>query len=456
MSMRLRLIVSIGLALLATLAFGAALTFWHAGYKVQTEVQAAIAVGARVAQNAVDDSEQQGENRRQRVERLIAEFDDDRHLRAFLVDRDNQTLLASSPDVPEEPAPAWFHRLLGGQPIRREVALPPEFGNYGSVVLVTDPSNELAEAWSDTGLALAELAIFCSLALGVVYWTLAVALRPLRGLSAAFARVGSGDYDARVPEQGAAEFVRIGREFNQMAHRLMTMKLQNDRLNGQLQTVQEEERAALARELHDEIGPFLFAVSLDASTIQQIARNDPSFQHALAPRLDAIRDAIAHMQKHLRVILGRLKPAVLLDLGLTHAIDNTIDFWRTRYPNVIFDVRLCHEAFGERLEEAIYWIVREGVSNALRHGSPDRIEVDVHLQADTSVMITVADDGRGMSEPGAVGFGISGMQERAALLGGTLAVHNRRDGNGVIVAAELPLDDSSRVRTVPLEKAIPA
>ena len=68
MSLRLRLIISIGLALLASLTLGAALTVWHAGHKVQTEVRAAIAVGARVAQNAIDDSVRRGSNRRQRGE----------------------------------------------------------------------------------------------------------------------------------------------------------------------------------------------------------------------------------------------------------------------------------------------------------------------------------------------------------------------------------------------------
>jgi two-component system sensor histidine kinase UhpB len=457
MGMRLRLIISMGLALLATLGLGAALTFWHAAYKVQTEVQAAIAVGAQVAQSAVDDSVQPGANRRQRVERLVKEFDGDRHLRAFLTDRDDQIVLASNPDPPKEAVPAWFNRLLGGRPNRVQVALPPDFGDYGSVVLVTDASNELEEAWSDIGLALAELAIFCSLALGVVYWTLAEALRPLRGLSVAFASVGRGDYSARVAEEGAAEFVRIAREFNQMAVRLSTMRLQNDRLNVQLQTVQEEERATLARELHDEIGPFLFAVGLDVSTMHQIARSEPGLQRALSPRLDAIRDAVVHTQKHLKSILGRLKPMVLLDLGLNHAIDNTIDFWRGRYPEVVFDLMLCEEPFGEQLDEAIYWIVREAVSNALRHGGPSRVAVDIRLHGAASVSVTVTDDGRGMKVPRLdAGFGISGMNERAALLGGTLSIRNRTDGNGVVVVADLPLRGSGASSAPPSKLAVPA
>ncbi len=444
MSLRLQLIVSIGVALLASLALGAALTFWHAGYKVQTEVQAAIAVGARVAQSAVDDSEQQAANRRERVTQLITEFDGDRHVRAYLLDRDNLVLLASTPEPPKDAAPAWFQTLVGGEPQKVELGLPVEFGNYGSVVLSTDASNELAEAWDDTGLALAVLVTFCVLVLAVIYWTLAKVLRPLQDLSAAFGRVGRGDYGSSVPEGGPVELARIGREFNQMVEQLAAMRRQNSRLNEQLHNVQEEERAGLARELHDEIGPFLFAVGLDVSSIHQIAQSDRPLQRALAPRLEAIRDAVAHMQKHLKVILGRLRPIALFDLGLPHAIDNIVDFWRARYPNVTFDVRICREGLGERLEEAVYQIVRESLSNALRHGHPSRIGIEIQAADDNTIGINVVDDGGGKPPTGsAIGFGITGMQERAALLGGTLTVGDRVDAKGVIVSAKLPLDGSA-------------
>jgi two-component system sensor histidine kinase UhpB len=449
--------LSIGIALLASLILGGALTFWYAGHKVQTEVRAAIAVGAHVARNALDDSLRPGTNRRQRVEQLIAAFDGDRHLRAQLVDRDGRVLLASKPDPPKDVVPVWFQRLLGGESMLVRVKLPTELGDYASVVLVTDPGNELAEAWSETGLALTVLATFCTLVLGVVYWTLARGLRPLQNLSVAFAQVGRGDYSSSVAESGPVEFARIGREFNQMVTRLSTMKLENDHLNEQLRNVQEEERAGLARELHDEIGPFLFAVGLDVSTMHQFAGNDPRLQLELEPRLNAIRDAVAHMQKHLKLILGRLRPMVLLDLGLAHAVDNLIDFWKARYPYIVFDVHVCGEGLGERLEEAIFRIVREALSNALRHGHPSRIQVHVRLETNDMIAIRVVDDGGGMAPTGsAIGFGITGMQERAALLGGTLTVHKRIDGNGVIVAAELPFDRSAECRTAPVKEAISA
>ena len=141
-------------------------------------------------------------------------------------------------------------------------------------MLKTDSANELAEKWGDISLAMAVLVLFCTFVLGLVYWTLATGLRPLHALNAAFDRVGRGDYGPRAPESGAAELAHLARQFNQMVMRLTAMQLQNTHLNEQLAKVQEEERAELARELHDEIGPFLFAVGLDIATIHQTVRTN--------------------------------------------------------------------------------------------------------------------------------------------------------------------------------------
>ena len=226
--------------------------------------------------------------------------------------------------------------------------------------------------------------------------------------------------------------------------RLTAMQLQNTRLNEQLAKVQEEERAELARELHDEIGPFLFAVALDIATIHQTVSRNGDVSAQLEPRLEFVRAALAHMQKHIKIILGRLRPTAVLDLGLAQAMDNLIDFWRTREPNVVFDLKVIPESFGDLLDEGIYRIAREGLSNALRHGHPTRIDINVRSATKDTVEVEIIDDGGGMkSSNGAVGFGVTGMQERAALLGGTISVQDRSDRKGVIVSARFPCQNLS-------------
>ena len=130
---------------------------------------------------------------------------------------------------------------------------------------------------------------------------------------------------------------------------------------------------------------------------------------------------------------------VLLDLGLAHAVESLVDFWKVRHPHITFGVDIGQESFGKVLDDAIYRIVREALSNALRHGTPDRIRIAVLEQSENIVAVEIADDGGGLesAEPIA-GFGITGMQERVALLGGTLVVGNQPGGGGVIVTARFP------------------
>jgi two-component system, NarL family, sensor histidine kinase UhpB len=453
MSLQHRLILSIGLALLATLAFGSALAFWHAARQVQTEIHAAIAVGEHVVKNAIDDAKR--DNGLRNPERLIAEFNGNRHLRATLIDENGHVLLASTPEPADDRVPGWFKQYLGGVPEQVKVELPSASADHDTILLTSDASNELAEAWGDIGLSLVVLATFSSLVLGLVYWTVKRGLRPLKELNSAFVQIGTGDYTARVAEAGATEFVQLAESFNQMVMQLSTMKVQNDRLNEQLANVQEEERADIARELHDEIGPFLFAVSLDVSAMQRVAKGGTVTE--LASRIDAVRDAVTHMQRHLRSILGRLRPAVLLDFGLAHAVENLVDFWKVRHPHIDFDVRVCQESLGKVLDEAIYRILREGLSNALRHGRPRKVAIEVRQESENTIVAEIVDDGGGLNAlTHMAGFGITGMQDRAASVGGTLTVGNRTGGGGVIVTARFPCEMADHVATDDVVEELPA
>lgn len=457
MSLRLRLVISIGLGLLVSVLFGGIFALWDAARQVETELTSAMAVGEHITQTAVGESNSDTDQY-QRLERLIREFDGNRHLRAVLLDRAGRPVIASKLVSTDTGVPEWFARLLARSTKTVQVNLPSAFQDYQAIVLTTDSANELAEKWGDIGLALGVLMTFSIFVLALVYWTLAKGLRPLQALNVAFDRVGRGDYSPRVPETGTTELALLAREFNRMASRLSAMQVQNARLNQQLTNVQEEDRAELARELHDEIGPFLFSVGLDISAIHRTVNKNADMAVQLVPRLEAIRVSISHMQKHLKIILGRLRPTVLLDLGLEQAMDNLIDFWRQRHPGVVFDLKMTPESFGERLDEGIYRIVREGLNNALRHGRPGEICINIQLHADDVVAVDVLDDGGGMTttNSGAVGFGIVGMQERASMLGGTVSVRNRTDAKGVCVSARLPRPCPNEVPLGEVKSAVTA
>jgi two-component system, NarL family, sensor histidine kinase UhpB len=434
-SLRLRLIVSIAVVLIVILALGSGLVYWHAEQEVQVELGAAIDVGAHTVHNAVDDVEEAAHPLRH-LELLVADFDGDRHLRASLISSDDRVIYRSTPQPPSDPAPDWFYRLLAARTVSSRIELPAPFASFGTILLQADSRNEISEVWGDVTLTLSILGIFCGLNAVLVYWVTGRALRPLDAISAAFDGIGTGDYGLRVKEHGPRELAQLCRGFNLMAERLAEIQNRQHRLEHQLAAVQEEERAELARDLHDEIGPLLFAVSVDLSILQQ---DDTVSGTPIAARIESVRDSIGLVYKEVKAILGRLRPATLVDLGLAQAAEGLVSFWQTRYPAVAFDLQVPVEGFGMKIDNAIYHIIQESLSNALRHGKPTRIAISVRVEKD-EVLTTISDNGIGLKPKGhgTPGFGLIGMQERVKVLGGTLNVSNSSVGAGVVVSARLP------------------
>lgn len=437
MPLRARLIVLVGLVLLASLGGGAMLVAWHAARSVQIELRAALDVGAQSVRNAFDDMAD-SQDRAADLRHLIATFDGNRHVRATLLDDKDQLVAASRLLSPSQAIPRWFRRVIGGSPHIVRLGVPQ---SAASVVLQTDSTNEVGEVWGESRDSVLVLTGFALLSAVLISAAVGRALRPLETLSLAFARIGKGDFDGKVPERGPPELARLAQGFNLMTQRLATVAAQNQRLNERLLTLQAEERADLARDLHDEIGPLLFAVDMTAATIERLA--DANRAADIRGQVRSIHDAVGRMQRHVRAILERLRP--LRTAGIKTAIDRLIAFWRNRRPEIDFVVTISIEEdqAGDDVKETIYRVVQEAVSNAIRHGNPARIEIIVARDAEEGIRVEVSDDGAGMpadraSESVSSRFGLIGMRERVMAMAGSLSIRHGRDGKGLALVARLP------------------
>ncbi|MEL7049296.1 MAG: histidine kinase, partial [Pseudomonadota bacterium] len=424
MSLRSSLALSIFGVVLMTLMFGAGLTYLHAQSKVAEEMQAAIVVGARIAANAVDDAEEWS-NPHRRMVRLVTDFHGDRHLRAKWLAPDGAEIMTSAPAAPSVDVPSWFENLIRRPELEQAVELPAVFKDEGQLVLMTDQRNEIGEVWDDSLNTLTILGVFSVLVLLIVNAVIAWALRPLSRLVVAFQDMSHSLKPPRVPESGPRDLVQVYAGFNAMADQLAQTEAKNQRLNEQLQTVQEEERADLARDLHDEVGPFLFSTDVDASSITRLVEDN---RHQEIPaRVETMRESIRHMQQHVRDLLGRLRSDALVDVGLEDAIENLVGFWRQRYPEIVFDVAILDTSFGEERDATIYRVVQEALSNAIRHGQPKTVSIEV-VEGVNGISIEVRNDGRDLPASVRSGaYGIAGMRERLTSLGGTLEVMDRSD-----------------------------
>jgi len=424
-SLRLRVLAAIALVVALGAVGGALFAGWLTRQTLRDELQAAMAGGTRRIEHAVADPRAGPP-----LTALVATFEGDRHVAARLAAPDGHTLAASTPAPSAHPPPAWFIALL-------DPRLPSaRFAVAGtSVILSPAPADDVGDAWLQFGDALLVLGAVGAVGALLVYVTIGRALRPLRELTAAFARVGAGDYGARVPEAGPAELVRLARSFNLMAGDLAAMRRRTRVLEEQILKLQDEERAELARDLHDEIGPHLFAVNIDAAMLgQSLAAGRKGEAEGL---VKAIQAAVGHMQRQVRDILSRLRPAQLVELGLSAAIGELVRFWRGRRPDIAFDVDLAvgDADLPEAVQEMIYRLVQEGLNNAVRHGQPRRIEIAVRPGAAGEIIARVSDDGA--ARTGGVvesGFGLLGMRERVEAVGGTLSVGAAPAGGWTVLA----------------------
>ena len=446
MSLRFRLIGLVAVVLVVSLIFGGAIAGFNASRSVRTEMRSALLVGRQTIENALAALPNSSDPARD-LERLLASFRGNRHLRISLVGGPGgRAVAAVEPAADRTPfgaVPAWFVRLIGVPPTVEEIPIALDGGNRGSIRLESDPRNEMLEVWDEFSDSLLMLALFSGLIVLLTYLFVGRALRPLGRLAAALEEVGHGAYDTRVAAGLTTELAPLHDSFNRMAACLAAMDAENRRLNDQLLTLQEEERSDLARDLHDEVSPFLFTINVDASNIARLAREN---RVAEVPGLaQSIAEAVRHLQQQVRSMLGRLRPIGLAEFGLAAALGDMVAFWRRRYRDIDFRLSIgpqC-EGFGELADITVYRVVQESLSNAVRHGEPRTVSIAIALRPaadpahDSEVAVEVSDDGRGMDKPYSLGFGLRGMRERVRAMGGQLTISEATDG-GLAVAATLP------------------
>jgi len=431
MSLLFRVIGSIAVLLVLALLFGGALLSLHARSVVEVEVRTAF----QGAENAVRDTLESDVQHTVTMRQVVSSFEGQRHVRAALINEKGKVIVSSEIGRLKDPAPLWFARLMM-PPImsaRFNISLP----QYPCVVVLTsDPRSELAEVWDHVRDAFTVMILFCGATLAVVSLAVAYALRFFHRFQTGLLAISDGGYDARLDAKGPPEFAALAHGFNHMAARLEAFSQSNQRLEQQIQSVQEEERAGIARDLHDEVGPYLFAIQVDANVAAKSP--DPETRKLGGE----IREAALHVQNHVKEILRQLRPVSSLDFGLEPAIGDLVAFWSRRHPAIRFERAIAATPGLDRQgEDAAYRIVQESISNAVRHGKPQKIQITVSDEAD-QVAVCVMDDGGGLNQNGSAALnlgqnGLAGMQERLRALGGRLTVEETQ-GHGVCIRAFLP------------------
>ena len=360
-----------------------------------------------------------------------------RHVRVVVGEGALAATMAPPPGVADA-APEWFQNLVGAPVMTTTLPVMVGKRRLNYIVIQPDPSEIVAEVWTE---AKGQLAAGFALAVAVVLVTnllVRVALKPLAGAQETLARLEAGDYAARARVQGSPEVAGLAARINRLGQALGDLSADVRHLLARVVDAHDEERRAIARELHDETGPHLFALRANAVALgARLKEADPG----AAALARGIGEAVEGPQKQNRRILANLRPAALDELGLAPALEALADQWRRLEPDVEIaiaaDARL--EALGPRASLTLYRFVQEGLTNAFRHAQARRIDVRIGFEAPSAsapaadpqlsgLRARVQDDGRGIAPGQTPGMGLSGLRDRVRALGGEFSFGGAEGG----------------------------
>jgi two-component system sensor histidine kinase UhpB len=225
------------------------------------------------------------------------------------------------------------------------------------------------------------------------------------------------------------EVERIELAFLRMMRRL---EAERRRAGSAALQAQEQERARVARDLHDEVNQSLTGLLLRLEAVRAAA------PPGLEEELDETKALANQAMRELLSLARQLRPTALDDLGLAAAIAGQVEQIGRGEVEAEFTAEGQLADLGGDAQLVVYRVAQEALSNAVRHSEASRVSVTLRRREDGGVALDVADDGRGFAfDESEGGLGIAGMRERALLIGGELTIESR-PGRGTTVRLVVP------------------
>ena len=270
-------------------------------------------------------------------------------------------------------------------------------------------------------------------------------LAPAQQIVAALQRMARGQYRTSLPRFRSMDLAMIGQAVGDLGDRLAQAMEERAAMTRRLLEIRSDERRVLARELHDEFGQNLAAILAFANTIEVAsAQQQDQSRSEVAQDARMISQATHRIMACLRETLKRLRHPPAEELGLEACLIDLVDSWRSgnaAQPMIQLDLKGDLADVRGAVAATAYRMVQECLTNSLRHSSARGIVLRIERRTGTenALLVHVEDDGGGNAAKVAAstGFGLTGIRERIAALGGSLSIADAH--RGVSVAATIPL-----------------
>ena len=440
MSLRYQINLHIFVSSLFILLLGGSITIWHAKNVTEEEVTSSIGMAKQLIKLGFSQSPKVELNESDWLPHLYS-LEGTRHLSIQL--KSSSGAIIKFPQKKHRPKkqspPQWFIGLVSGDYAKVEHKIIARDGQQHTFIIKADPLDEMTEVWQES------ITFFSILCLLILFTFLAInlafnkALKSIAVIVESLKVIETGHYEQKLPEFSVTEYANIAQAINHMTGVMAETQQQNRALTQHSLEIQEEERRRLSQELHDELGQSLTAIKVMAVT----ANHEKSDITEITASITQVCD---HLIAVVRNMMHQLHPLILTDLGLKAALEDVVNQWSDRNPEIRIEINCIDEVnqLDNKVTIQIFRIIQECLTNIIRHAEAEEVKIDIFYKHDQQKIlhIMVADNGQGCDvETLSSGFGLRSMQERVKTLGGKFHIQSELH-KGMTIVAKIPASTS--------------
>lgn len=444
MSLRYQINLRILISSLCILVLGGSIAIWQARDAVSEEVDSSISLAVQLITFGFSQASKTPFHETDWLPKLNS-LNQTRHLSIQLKEPSGQIISFphknQQTDTDEKP-PQWFINLVTVHYPKVEHPITGSSGEQVTLIIQANPLDEITEVWKES------VAFFSSIFLLTLFTFLAVnlafnkALKSIAVIVDALKIIETGQYRQKLPDFSIQEYDSIAKAINHMTDELDKSRQENRALTQHTLAIQEDERQRLSQELHDELGQSLTAIKVMAVTAE---RSQTGARTDIKQATDAIITICDHLMTVVRSMMHQLHPLILTELGLKATMEDLLNHWSTRNPDLKLTLACPDEVdnLEQKITIQIFRVAQECLTNIVRHAQASQAAISLKIEylseTGKTLRLQVTDNGQGCAaDKIKTGFGLLGMRERINSLGGELVIESQPH-QGMNIVATIPL-----------------